>query len=202
VRRCFIDAARSWGKGVHHGPAKSTSPLVHPTLCSLCRLLNPPTNARSMDIRLLSRPELPMPAASLARWLVQDPCTGAQARANKRTHSRNRGLRRGRCQQPCLQRQDRPQCVLVPRARPCLRSLGCWFSLNVTAGRAGTGASVLLRALEPLEGVPLMAQHRPGVRVQDLACGPGRLATALDITRALDGHDLCAGGPLWLGDAV
>jgi DNA-3-methyladenine glycosylase len=61
---------------------------------------------------------------------------------------------------------------------------------------------VLLRALEPLEGIALMSRHRPSVAVSDLARGPGRLATALDITRALDGHHLCAGGPLWLGDAV
>ena len=79
---------------------------------------------------------------------------------------------------------------------------GCWFSLNVSAGRAGIGTGVLLRAIEPLDGIPLMSRHRPGVREQDLARGPGNLATALAITRALDGHDLCAGGPLWLGDAV
>ena len=70
-------------------------------------------------------------------------------------------------------------------------------------GAPGIGTGVLLRALEPIEGVALMSRHRPGVRVQDLARGPGRLATALDITRALDGLDLCAGsGALWLGDAV
>lgn len=80
---------------------------------------------------------------------------------------------------------------------------GCWFSLNVSAGRSGTGTGVLVRALEPLEGVALMERHRPKARRQDLARGPGRLATALDITRALDGHDLCDGpGALWLGDAV
>src|SRR5688572_27653524 len=80
---------------------------------------------------------------------------------------------------------------------------GCWFSLNVSAGRSGTGTGVLLRALEPLEGVALMARHRAGARPQDLARGPGRLATALDITRALDGRDLCGGpGALWLGDPV
>jgi DNA-3-methyladenine glycosylase len=82
-------------------------------------------------------------------------------------------------------------------------SFGCWFSLNVSAGRAGIGTGVLLRALEPIEGIALMSRHRPGAREQDLARGPGRLATALDITRALDGLDLCAGsGPLWLGDAI
>ncbi len=80
---------------------------------------------------------------------------------------------------------------------------GCWFALNVSAGRSGIGTGVLLRVLEPLEGADLMERRRPGVRLQDIARGPGRLAAALDIIRELDGHDLCAGpGPLWLGDAV
>ena len=62
---------------------------------------------------------------------------------------------------------------------------------------------MLLRALEPLQGVELMSARRPGARLHDLARGPGRLATALAIDRTLDGADVCAGGgPLWLADAV
>ncbi len=62
---------------------------------------------------------------------------------------------------------------------------------------------VLLRALEPIEGLELMMANRPASRLADIARGPGRLATALGITRELDGLDLCAGGgPLWLADAV
>ena len=65
-------------------------------------------------------------------------------------------------------------------------------------------AFLVLRALEPLEGVELMAAHTVPARVPaDLTRGPGRLATALGITRELDGLDLCGGGgPLWLADAV
>lgn len=48
-----------------------------------------------------------------------------------------------------------------------------------------------------------MMGHRPGIRVENLARGPGRLASALAIDRTLDGKDLCEGrGPLWLADAV
>ena len=73
----------------------------------------------------------------------------------------------------------------------------------MSAPGLGIGTGVMVRALEPLEGITLMSRHRSGARVEDLARGPGRLATALDITRALDGRDLCAGGgALWLGDAV
>jgi len=75
---------------------------------------------------------------------------------------------------------------------------GTWFCLNVSADVAGVGAGVLLRAGQPLEGIGLMERDRPGATLRDLARGPGRLATALAVTRADDGLDLCAPGPLWL----
>jgi DNA-3-methyladenine glycosylase len=63
----------------------------------------------------------------------------------------------------------------------------------------GIGAGVLIRALEPLEGIPIMQANRGIERLHDLARGPGRLTVALRIDRSLDGHDLCQEGPLWLG---
>ena len=74
--------------------------------------------------------------------------------------------------------------------------------LNVTAEEPGVGAGVLLRAIEPLEGIDLMKRLRNTGKLTDLARGPGRLAAALDIDERLDGVDLCADGPLWLGTAV
>ena len=79
---------------------------------------------------------------------------------------------------------------------------GTSYMLNVTAGEAGVGAGVLLRAIEPLEGIDLMKRLRKTDRVLDLARGPGRLAAALKIDQRLDGVDLCANGPLWLGTPV
>src|SRR5277367_2916643 len=73
---------------------------------------------------------------------------------------------------------------------------GCWYALNVSGERAGVGAGVLLRAVEPLEGIALMQQRRGVSHPQDIARGPGRLASALDIDRRYDGQDLCAAGPL------
>jgi DNA-3-methyladenine glycosylase len=70
--------------------------------------------------------------------------------------------------------------------------------LNVSSEAAGIGAGVLIRALEPLEGVPIMRRNRGVERTADLARGPGRLAEALRIDRSLDGVDLCRQGPLWL----
>ena len=65
----------------------------------------------------------------------------------------------------------------------------------------GVGAGVLLPALEPLDGIGLMMRRRGGVRLVDLARGPGRLTNALRIGSPHDGVDLCGDGPLWLGTA-
>ena len=75
---------------------------------------------------------------------------------------------------------------------------GNHFMLNVTAELPGTGGGVLIRALEPLEGIEHMQRLRKTTKLRDLTRGPGRLAQAFDIDRRLDGVDLCAPGPLWL----
>lgn len=75
---------------------------------------------------------------------------------------------------------------------------GVSYMLNVSGEASGTGAGVLIRALEPREGVALMQRNRGAERLRDLARGPGRLAQALRIDRRLDGVDLCRKGPLWL----
>jgi DNA-3-methyladenine glycosylase len=79
---------------------------------------------------------------------------------------------------------------------------GTSFMLNVSAEDPGIGAGVLLRALEPLEGIERMKRNRETDKLIDLARGPGRLAAALQIDKLLDGVDLCAHGPLWLGTPV
>jgi DNA-3-methyladenine glycosylase len=77
----------------------------------------------------------------------------------------------------------------------------CWL-INVSSEIRGIGGGVLLRALEPLQGIELMRQGNPrAARDHDLARGPGRLATAFGIDKRYDGVDLCGPGPLWLGTA-
>lgn len=72
------------------------------------------------------------------------------------------------------------------------------YMLNVSSEATGIGAGVLIRALEPLEGIPIMRLNRGIERLRDLARGPGRLAAALRVDGLLDGLDLCREGPLWL----
>jgi len=73
------------------------------------------------------------------------------------------------------------------------------YMLNVSSEMPGIGAGVLIRAIEPLEGIPIMRDNRGIKRLRDLARGPGRLAVALRVDGRLDGLDLCREGPLWLG---
>jgi DNA-3-methyladenine glycosylase len=75
---------------------------------------------------------------------------------------------------------------------------GVSMMLNVSSEMPGIGTGVLIRALEPLEGIEIMRRNRGVERLRDLARGPGRLAAALRIDRSLDGLDLCQRGPLWL----
>jgi DNA-3-methyladenine glycosylase len=76
---------------------------------------------------------------------------------------------------------------------------GVSFMLNVSSEASGVGAGVLIRAIEPTDGVAIMQRNRGTERVRDLARGPGRLCAALGVDRRLDGIDLCQAGPLWLG---
>ncbi|MBO9547592.1 DNA-3-methyladenine glycosylase [Caulobacter sp.] len=96
---------------------------------------------------------------------------------------------------------------MTPRTRPMFLerghayiylNYGVSWMLNVSSEVEGVGAGVLIRALEPLEGVALMQAHRRTEKLRDLARGPGRLTQALQIGPWADGMDLCAEGPLWL----
>jgi DNA-3-methyladenine glycosylase len=76
---------------------------------------------------------------------------------------------------------------------------GISLMLNVSSEAPGVGAGVLIRAIEPTDGIAIMQRNRGTERVRDLARGPGRLSAALEIDRRLDAIDLCQAGPLWLG---
>lgn len=76
---------------------------------------------------------------------------------------------------------------------------GMYYSLNVSSERAGVGAGVLVRSLEPIEGIDIMKERRGASSLRDLARGPGRLAIAMAIDLRDNGVDLCADSSLWLG---
>jgi len=87
---------------------------------------------------------------------------------------------------------------LGPMRAYVYRIYGTSWCFNITSEPEGVGAAVLIRALEPLEGLPLMEARRAVSSRRDLCRGPGRLCTALGIDASLDGVSLEPGGPLEL----
>jgi DNA-3-methyladenine glycosylase len=76
---------------------------------------------------------------------------------------------------------------------------GMHHCLNLVAEAPGRAAAVLIRAIEPVDGVPLMRRRRGVAEEVRLGRGPGNVARALGLTRAHDGLDLTR-GPLWISD--
>jgi DNA-3-methyladenine glycosylase len=73
-------------------------------------------------------------------------------------------------------------------------SYGMHECLNIVAGPKGTAGCVLIRALEPVDGIGIMRSRRPRARHdRDLANGPGKLTQALAITRRHYGVDVTRG---------
>ena len=74
---------------------------------------------------------------------------------------------------------------------------GMYYQFNVVTNIADTPHAVLIRAVEPVEGIELMRKRRRGQPDHNLTNGPGKLCIALGIDRRLDGADLL-GNKVWL----
>lgn len=155
------------------------------------------------EIRRLRREELPVHTVVLARFLigkivVHDLPAGRVSGRIVETEAYPPG-------DPAGHHFNGPtprirSMYLAPGHAYIFFNYGAHFMLNVVSEKAGTAAAILIRALEPLDDIELMQNYRNTTRLLDLTRGPGRLAAALQINRGHDGVDLCAPGPLWLGE--
>ena len=149
----------------------------------------------------LTRRALPASTVELARYLV----------GKTLVHATPRGRISGRIveteayppgdptayHRPGLTTSNAP--LFAERGHAYVRMVyGTCFNLNLAAEAAGVGGSVLIRALEPLEGLALMQRNYPTAKVLALTRGPGRLCRALGIGPELSGTDLCSSRHLWL----
>ncbi len=72
--------------------------------------------------------------------------------------------------------------------------------LNVVTEPPGVASAVLIRAVEPLEGIDVMARLRGTDQLRNLTTGPGKLCEAFAINRDLDGEDMTRPIRLWIAD--
>ena len=152
-------------------------------------------------MRAMTRAELPSDTASLARYLVgkilvRELPEGVVSGRIVETEAYVVGDAAGHAYRGITRRN---RSLFLERGHAYVYlAYGRSFMLNVSSETPGIGAGVLIRALEPLEGVPIMRLNRGTDRLRDLARGPGKLVAALRVDRRLDGLDLCRKGPLWL----
>jgi DNA-3-methyladenine glycosylase len=151
---------------------------------------------------VLNRAELPVDSARLARFLIGKMVVRmlAEGRVSGRiveTEAYPPGDAAGHAYRGMTPRN---QALFLERGHAYVYlAYGISFMLNVSSETAGVGGGVLIRAIEPTDGIGIMQRNRGTERVRDLARGPGRLCAALCVDRGLDGIDLCRQGPLWLG---
>ena len=152
--------------------------------------------------RVLDRAELPVDTAQLARFLIGKMLVrilpeGAAGGRIVETEAYGIGDAAGHAYRGVTPRN---RALFLERGHAYVYlAYGISFMLNVASETSGLGAGVLIRAIEPTDGITIMERNRGTERVRDLARGPGRLSAALGIDRRLDGIDLCQAGPLWLG---
>lgn len=75
---------------------------------------------------------------------------------------------------------------------------GVYYCFNVVTVAKGVPEAVLVRALEPVEGLSVMRRGRPNTADHLLANGPGKLCIALALDRAQNALDLTSSNELWI----
>jgi DNA-3-methyladenine glycosylase len=75
---------------------------------------------------------------------------------------------------------------------------GMYYQLNLVTGRVDDPHVVLIRAVEPVDGIEIMRERRGEMKDKNLTSGPGKLCIALGITRELNGEDLVESPRIWV----
>ena len=156
----------------------------------------------STEINRIAPSRAPTDTVALARWLLGKVLVRS-FRGKQIT---------GRIVETEAYLQHDPACHgfrgITPRTRSLFLERGhayvylCYgtsYMLNMSSESHGIGTGVLLRALEPLQGIEFMGRGRAHVRPADLARGPGRLTAAFGVNLRHDGEDLFRGKQLWIG---
>jgi DNA-3-methyladenine glycosylase len=160
------------------------------------------TQVRALPIVALRRADLPIDTVELARFMVGKYLVhdGAKGRVSGRIVEMEAYPVGDSTGHAFIGPRAWNASLFLERGHAYVRlTYGSAYMLNMSSEEAGIGAGVLIRAVEPLEGLAQIAARRPGAAPRDFARGPGRLTRAFGIGAAFDGVDLCSGQGLWIG---
>lgn len=147
-----------------------------------------------------ARPALPLARALLGKILVHNGpegvCAGRIVETEAYIGPYDKGAHTyGNRQTP------RTQSMFVAGGRAYIYLIyGAYHCFNVTAGEEGSPEAVLVRALEPVAGLPLMLMRGTNAQDKHPRRGPGKLCRALAITRAQNGISLCGENAVFLSE--
>ena len=162
----------------------------------------PTRSAVKESLRRLKRAELPVDTVKLARFLigkviVHDTAEGRLSGRIVETEAYPVG---DAASHAFRGKTPRNSVLYLERGHAYVYlAYGISFLLNVSSERAGVGAGVLLRSIEPLDGAEVINEGRPGKLRDQTGKGPGRLTKALKVDLRENGTDLCSkSSSLWL----
>ena len=157
-------------------------------------------------LRSLSRADLPIKTVELARYLIgkvilHDTLNGRLSGRIVETEAYPVG---DAASHAFRGRTPRNSPLFLERGHAYVYlAYGVSFLLNVSSEKAGVGAGVLLRSIEPLDGFEPMDGARRGKEWANIGKGPGRLTKALQVDLRQNGLDLCsATSSLWLAETT
>ncbi len=78
---------------------------------------------------------------------------------------------------------------------------GMYFQFNVVVGKKEQPRAILIRAVEPIDGIEIMRERRGKMPEQNLTSGPGKLSIAFGIDKTINGEYLC-GNRVWIEESI
>jgi DNA-3-methyladenine glycosylase len=127
--------------------------------------------------RFFNRPTVELSKALLGKYLVHGNLRGKIVETEAYLYRNDPACHAGRGITP----RNKP--MFGPAGRSYVYFIyGMYHCLNIVSGKIGEGEAVLIRALEPIDGIDLMMKRRKTNKIENLCNGPGKLAQAFGIT--------------------
>lgn len=109
------------------------------------------------------------------------------------------GIRDPSCHSFKSRRTKRTETMYLPGGYSYVYfTYGMYHCFNVVTGNTNQPEAVLIRALEPVQGLPEMKKNRKRDQPTELCSGPGKLCQALEISRSLNAKDLSREGSIYI----